>query len=264
MKKLYALPVRAFCMAALFLAGVLPASATNAQAADSRWYQVEVIVFKRQQQDHQEQWPTNIRLGYPTRWVELQPQGSQPGAEADETDAAAPAPFVILPRADYKLVPHANALQRDRRFQVLFHQAWRQSLVGPRSAPAVLINGGASFGSHKELEGSITLSFTQFIQLQARLWLTEFEANQGQEPGNWPSLPPIPFTTPAAADDSFPLPLNEQQPSATTALESDRFLPSRIVVLQEERRIRSNELHYLDHPLFGLIIQLTPYQPTPP
>ena len=30
------------------------------------------------------------------------------------------------------------------------------------------------------------------------------------------------------------------------------------VVLQQKRRMRSTEVHYLDHPLFGLVIKLTP------
>jgi hypothetical protein len=30
------------------------------------------------------------------------------------------------------------------------------------------------------------------------------------------------------------------------------------VLLQQQRRMRSNEVHYIDHPLFGLVIKLTP------
>jgi hypothetical protein len=28
----------------------------------------------------------------------------------------------------------------------------------------------------------------------------------------------------------------------------------------QSRRVRSNEVHYFDHPLFGLIVQITPYE----
>ena len=31
-------------------------------------------------------------------------------------------------------------------------------------------------------------------------------------------------------------------------------------IMQQTRRLRSNELHYIDHPLFGLIIQIRPYE----
>lgn len=31
-------------------------------------------------------------------------------------------------------------------------------------------------------------------------------------------------------------------------------------VMQQSRRLRSNEIHYLDHPLFGILIQIRPYE----
>ncbi|MCP3673658.1 MAG: hypothetical protein GY829_04200, partial [Gammaproteobacteria bacterium] len=31
-------------------------------------------------------------------------------------------------------------------------------------------------------------------------------------------------------------------------------------VMQQSRRLRRNEIHYLDHPLFGLLIQIRPYE----
>ena len=34
----------------------------------------------------------------------------------------------------------------------------------------------------------------------------------------------------------------------------------RTVVIDESRRMRSNELHYLDHPLFGMVIKITSYE----
>jgi len=34
--------------------------------------------------------------------------------------------------------------------------------------------------------------------------------------------------------------------------------------LQQSRRLRSNETHYIDHPLFGLLIQIRPYEKPSP
>ena len=31
--------------------------------------------------------------------------------------------------------------------------------------------------------------------------------------------------------------------------------------MQQSRRLRSKEVHYIDHPLFGLIVLITPYEP---
>ncbi len=44
------------------------------------------------------------------------------------------------------------------------------------------------------------------------------------------------------------------RPSAELLAASSRF------ALRESRRMRSGELHYLDHPLFGILVRATPYQ----
>lgn len=257
-------------IALIFIAGILGSSVAVAQTGDkARWFQVELIAFKRQQQNTQEQWPTNIKLDYPRNWVELRDAASanEPASEADLPAPAAATPdtgFVLLPNAERKLTRYANALQRDSRFTVLFHQAWRQPIIGARSANAILINGGDHYGEHQELEGSVTLSLNQFLQIKTRLWLTQFAANRGQAPGDWPLLPPIP--KPKEAPNLF---ISDVDQSLTQinlneeGEESEEFLPTRIVVMEEDRRIRANELHYFDHPLFGLIVQLTPYEAQP-
>ena len=140
---------------------------SQAQSNNQRWYQVEIVAFARQNPDSQEHWPTNIKLGYPLNWVELK----DPDSPANATDSLTPAdsaqqaavdllrdPFYLLPGSDKKLRNHAAALQRDPRYRILAHQAWRQFIGGEKRAPAILIKGGNAFGNHRELEGSITLS----------------------------------------------------------------------------------------------------------
>ena len=36
--------------------------------------------------------------------------------------------------------------------------------------------------------------------------------------------------------------------------------PYHVYSMQQSRRMRSGELHYLDHPVFGLAIKVTPYK----
>lgn len=254
----------------------------TAQAQNQRWYQVELIVFSRLIDDRQEHWPTNIKLGYPSNWVELRKSGTQdshissadvrgenptPGFISSANDEA----FVKLPESEKKLIRHANALKRDSRYRILFHEAWRQFVGGQRQAPAILINGGANYGNHSELEGSITLSVAQYLQLQTRLWLSQFELNQGQAPGEWPRLPGLPhqFTEEMSGDnqhqssDAHSSAQDEGETATFSQMSSEAnepYLPKRIVLVEQSRRMRSKELHYIDHPVLGLIIQITPYE----
>jgi hypothetical protein len=298
-------------LVALLLGGLLLTLAATSSAqntGEQPWYQIEVIVFKRQQETYQEHWPTNITLAYPSRWKVLEdpeaiaevlydedalgdiipalddsaPTDSDtdtalvPVAATAEIDRLANTPFLLLPTAEHALAARAAALRRNARYQLVFHQAWRQPALPPRTASAVVINGGEQFDKHRELEGSISVSFSQFLQVKANLWLTQFAPINEQSTDDWPALPPIPQVEPSStvsrvwtepvllpgqsdldtgyAEDEF---LN-QAPAEEDLI--DRYQPARIVLLQEERRIRARELHYLDHPLFGVILLVTPYQ----
>lgn len=212
--------------------------------------------------------------------LEQQPQLIMPDLSRD--------PMLKLPPAERQLNGHARALERRSGYQVLFHEAWRQPMVEDQELPALVITGGEKFGDHFELEGNIRLSLSRYLHLNTDLWLTRFEPNYGQELGTWPQLPDRPSRadlTPQSESISAELsPLGDSQGDDSTGawrrvLEADQnsaleleqtqelpsflrepYLPNRIVTLKQSRRMRSSELHYLDHPLMGLLIIVTPYQ----
>jgi len=266
-------------LSALTLA-LASALASHVSLAQERWFQVEVVAFSRSAPDQQEQWPTNIKLGYPLNLIELKdpnaPATPTPSTTEDEQPiaAAAPdlarAPFFLLPASERKLTRQANALSRNGSYQVLFHETWRQPIGGARNAPSIFIHGGSTYGQHTELEGSITFSLPQLLQINTRLWLTRFEPNYGQEPGNWPTLPKTPAQLRAelAVETSEPDNLfgnnwlaTPEPIAATSGMDAtEPYLPQRIVLQEEERRIRQGELHYIDHPILGIVIQITPYE----
>ena len=48
----------------------------------------------------------------------------------------------------------------------------------------------------------------------------------------------------------------------TTLEKKDKIAPpqdNQFIALRESRRMRSNELHYLDHPALGVITKISPY-----
>lgn len=270
-----------------------PALAEN--SAD--WYQVEMIVFERiGGADGIEQWPRNIQLRYPFNWVTLQDPEAEPAA-ADDSEAPRPswdnglaalqepAPadpardaFLPLPKDLRSMDRFANAMNRSGQYRVLFHEAWRQPVTELEESPALLIQGGDTFDNHTELEGSITLSVSRYLHLHTRLWFTEFEPNYGQPPGAWPELPRRPDAPQpdlgqrdrenqdmafwgdewqSASGSAWDMSLNTTS-SLPDFLEDD-YLPRRIATMTQQRRMRSDELHYVDHPLIGLLIRVTGY-----
>ncbi|HWV14213.1 MAG TPA: CsiV family protein [Cellvibrio sp.] len=198
-----------------------------------RWYQVEMIVFARSENPaQQESWPHNIQLSYPADVTALKP------AETGDNSG-----FSLLKTSERQLNPQVSSIAKSGSYSLLFHQAWRQLISAQTSS--ILINGGKIFNNHYELEGSIDLSVAQYLKLQTNLWLTQFTpVNSVNDLGaNWPELPPLPHTDITPAD---------QAPD---------YLVKRIVKLKQERSIRSQEIHYIDHPLLGIIIKIVPYSP---
>lgn len=214
--------------------------------------------------------------------LEQQPELVKPDLSRD--------PMLKLPPAERQLNGHARAMERRNGYQVLFHEAWRQPMVEDQELPALIITGGEKFGDHFELEGSIRLSLSRYLHLNTDLWLTRFEPNYGQTLGTWPQLPERPslsdlktqvqaenintdlpplgdgqtlsaanaWKRALAGDQNSPGDLEQTEELPSFLLEP--YLPNRIVTLKQSRRMRSTELHYLDHPLMGLLIIITPYQ----
>ncbi len=291
-----------------------------------RWYQVEMVIFSHNSPGSpQEDWPHDIVLSYPPNWVELprpdtaaatdaqsqaqrygtdtQTTGTQRYTDAHASEQAvdlATTPYYPLPDSEYQLKRETAALKRDSRYRVLFHKAWRQPVVDYKEAPAVLVDGGESYGNHRELEGSITLSVSRYLHLHTNLWLSRFKANYGQEFGDWPELP----ERPSLAQLSGNNPLHYNDPSTSHVNTSGRnnlgsagldhniadlrggrslglladlnsdssaindyssilsrpYIVDQVVTLKQQRKMRSGELHYVDHPLMGLLIKVVPYK----
>lgn len=207
-----------------FLALALLFSAT-AQA--ETLYQVELIAFARNsaEAETEENWDRKYNLHYPARLVSLQ--------AADGSDAT----FQMLGADAMQLKREADAIASRRNWRVLLHTAWRQTVDNPQQSTAVLINGGKQFGAHYELEGTFTLSVDHFLLADANLWLSKFANGAMISPTTLPNLPST---------------------LANGGADSAGYVPTQIIVLQEQRRLRSGELHYFDHPRLGLIVLVTP------
>ncbi|MET0356159.1 MAG: CsiV family protein [Cellvibrio sp.] len=192
-----------------------------------RLYQVEVIVFGRSETNPQETWPTDIRLSYPENLSFI--------SESNLSEN-----FTLVPANERSLNPQAATLARSGSYTLLFHQAWRQTIYASKTN--IMIAGGKVFNEHHELEGSISLSVGQYLKIQTNLWLTKFAPFGTSVADTWPELPSIPGTFATEVDKSQQNPIQ------------------RIVKLNQERTMRSNEVHYMDHPLMGVFVKIIPVE----
>jgi hypothetical protein len=78
-----------------------------------------------------------------------------------------------------------------------------------------------------------------------------------------PHVPAVPIASGAPAEQRLPQDPNvPQDPNAPADQNVTDSWPWRhSIVLAAERRMRSGETHYLDHPLFGVVVRLEPLEP---
>ena len=191
-----------------------------------RVYQVELIIFSRAEVNPKEVWPKDVHLSYPENLVALKSDANTDG-------------FSLLPASERTLNSQAATISRNGSYSLLYHQAWRQTIFARKTH--IFISGVKSTNGHQELEGSISLSVGQYLKIQTNLWLSQFALPGTELTEQWPSLPPLPFTESV---------LGEQNANN---------LIKRIVKISEDRSMRSNEVHYIDHPLLGVIVKIIPY-----
>jgi len=178
---------------------------------------------------------------------------SEPQTQPSET------PFVILDNEAKTLSRLARNIQKQNDLRLLTHKTWRQPLNNREQASNILITGGEKFDQHFELEGFIRLYVSRYIHINTNLWFSSFVSNVGQQTNPWPSLPALPEEVVRPKLNRFTS-FNEAFTNPFTGMLDNNFSVDRTVTLQQSRRMRSNELHYIDHPLIGLVIRVTPYE----
>ncbi len=202
-----------------------------------------------------------------------QPEASDPQALPEpagiEPAAALPTPFIALPHPRRELHGKSAYMQRTGRYRTLFHETWVQPVASEaRAIPLVLDDSGA-LESWPRLQGTVKLHLSRYLHIETNLWLN---TSGDYLPGTW-RMPAAPLGPPSLIVEApepelepyyvnqVPAPEEEEalDPNALPLEAAGPVYPWRhAVLMQQSRRMRSNEIHYLDHPLLGVVIKFTP------
>ncbi|NVK39714.1 MAG: hypothetical protein HWE39_00595 [Oceanospirillaceae bacterium] len=120
-----------------------------------------------------------------------------------------------LPANNLVLTAEKNRLTEEADYHTLFHGAWYQPVGDAASALPVRLRGGKLMPNNAyELDGYVTLDLDEYLNIHPDLYYS--------------------FKAPAGSGAS-----------------DDKILSAN---LKTSRRIEVDEIHYIDHPLFGMLV----------
>lgn len=149
----------------------------------------------------------------------------------------------------------AASINRSRNYRLLLAGSWHQHVPERKAALPLLIQTGTRYGDLYQLEGTISVGLARYLHVGADFWYYEPELGAYTEALT---------STPAVATEATGIETAEAAPEGAAAPAAE--LAYRTVLppgdyrmhLSEKRRMRSAELHYLDHPKLGVLVRIDP------
>lgn len=236
-----------------------PATAAGAEAQprpaeNVRQYLVELIIVKNEMT---EQYDAEIWDGFAvsSATTAFAPSPTPPGGTVEPAPFNTGHAFIALPpqvtltELDH-LANTYRVLQADPQYRVLQHAAWLQPIVNKKEAavvnisslPATMVAGGPGESTGRvvaanlprlersDVFGTIRIYENRLLFVEAQV---SYKEPQTGSAGRYP---------------------------ATQAEAGHRPLTYKI---DEKRRVKLNELHYLDHPFFGVLIRVSRWENKP-
>lgn len=204
---------------ALFI--MLPVAASQAASQE---YDVEIVVYASlRADDGQERWPTPKTFPATEQALDLGEGGTQ-----------------LLTGGPHNLQAIVDTMRRSSLYRPLLHWRWRQP--GWERGQARAIHVQIPAGSNVPLT-NVAAGTSKFLLQQLKSNLDAGSTNSGGQP---------------LLDGTLTLARSRYLHMAVDLIyiDPETGIPMQ---LKESRRMRSGELHYLDQPRFGVLVQATPY-----
>ena len=273
----------------LSLTGLSTAAIAN---EDIRWYDTEIIVFEnisvpRSNNTH---WEVQAWVPESERGVWLSEDAPAFGLEQLDDEAELPAQNDIpleprlLPESELQLLSEAATIRQSSRYKLLVHTAWRQAGMARADAipvrirvgdpsPVYIGTGGSDDSGILSTAPNDVSSTKPAAEIESGLpdatLLPDIAALPALE--NFLPAYTYPYNTGFAEhEEAFVYPLDGTITVALgrylhvyTDLALTRQSPAlQSFVMQSHRRMRSRRLHYIDHPHLGILVIITPFEPT--
>ena len=239
---------RIFTAFSLILATTL--SAPTSWAATSN-YKVEVLVFSY--------------LGDDTLddefWPEIYSIPEVPNARNLGYRENGSGYFTRLAPGALSMARRQAALRNNPDYRVLFHEAWIQPVGSVKGRHTLRITGGNILDNGLyELDGYISIEKGRYLHFRNNLFLNRQLSPYQNQLVKRLSEEPV-STEPEIVEGVF------SDTDGTTTIINEPVANNLVadfltVQMESGRRMRRDEVHYIDHPLMGILVYITAYNPS--
>lgn len=217
---------------------------SNLALADVHQYQIEMIVFSHINANRldSEQWPvltTSPLQNFKDAYQLL------PDLDTPANPNATPDPFkpMLLQSSYYFLNPVLNKLNQSPAYQVILHTAWTQAVHDTKHERWIHIYGGHGFDNNgnvvaQDLDGTVPYDLAAHWQVDGLMKLNLIHYFNTRYI--------MYFVAPTADIQNISQNTNFQNIDN----------PLLYFKLDQTRRMRSNELNYIGHPMYGVLIKI--------
>ncbi len=183
-------------------------------------------------------------------------------------DAVKQGAYRALSPEGFELTKQASILKRNPKFNLVLHESWQQ-VVPPRAAPQQIYfssgNSDNSDNSYNSIEGLVSVTLGRYLHFAGQLWLEapveDYQAEQLLSARGAAKVTAQTGLEQVLVEvESLAQTLREG--AAANLVEAGLATAPRTAYfeLNENRRMRSKALHYLDHPAMGIIVKITPVE----
>lgn len=162
-----------------------------------------------------------------------------------------PAPFT--PLENLRLAEEATRIDKRKGMKVVWHQAWIEPVQEEGQAIKHPLNLRTEDEIDIEITGSFELHRSRYLHISTDLTVQHYQL-KGNEALRQLQLPE------SDSRSDFRPQLMAAANIEASLTEEDMPVPLRAAEVKQTRRMRSGELHYLDHPMLGVVIKVIPIE----
>lgn len=266
-----------------FLLALLPTYA-YAQQAEETQYQIDLVLFLHTSKSYrtEENWPKNIDLSWPEQYTLLLNESEQ---AVNNDEQAAKINTKKTTDVNELIAADVSKLTRLPRYKVVDHLSFMTTINKEKSATEWGVDKTFydKHGQKNRLAGTFKVYKSRFLHIKTNLWLAIEGKEQQEESVVEAKMENIlETTTDIAAQDNIDEALTEEtvlewptlppqliMPTSTETIaasehKDEAFTSTELIgKLVQHRKLRSNEKHYIDHPLFGVLVYIKPVETEP-